>query len=213
MEQSISDPPLPQPSASFLQAQTQYDAQSLLGSFTHELDYQLCLTVPETTGTGNNFVYKSRADNRPLRAFVLGTVWGMEVHKNTASQNTVSEHVSLRHLARGTDKAKTFFHNDVFTLRATIEAEASKNSAVARQWCVADDQQESNSTIYVECSYAAKRVPRSFILGSNVAMDVSLHRRDLRVEGVLTRSYYVVAHEIEIISREQLELAGLLEVE
>ncbi|KAJ6461565.1 hypothetical protein C8R47DRAFT_1327395 [Mycena vitilis] len=216
MEQSPSDPPPllapPHPPIFFLENETDQDAGSLIGSFTHDIDYQICLTASEEPG--NHFVYNSKYNGRPFRAFIVGTISGLTTSTNSTNQNAVTQHISIQCLLRGTDKARTFFYNDIFTLRATLEAEAKnvsdtvykeppppppvapishfiiavQDNIITRKWCVADEEQESNNTVYVEFSHAAKCVHGPFAIGSNVLVDVSMHRADLRVEGTVTRT-------------------------
>ncbi|KAJ6517481.1 hypothetical protein C8R47DRAFT_1205703 [Mycena vitilis] len=177
------------------------EADRLLGSLTAGEDYELCLR--SRWADSKTFAYESKA-RQAMRAFVMGRISDIrDFDENTQT-------LTLRNLARATDKARTYFYNDVRTLKDTIRSESSRADAT-REWCYEDPGNDAESVVYVECGPLAQIVNGPLAVGYNVLVDVSLHRRDLYFDKVLTRAYFLLVQEIEVVAIEQFEIAGLTE--
>ncbi|KAJ7633389.1 hypothetical protein DFH06DRAFT_1140105 [Mycena polygramma] len=158
------------------------EADRLLGSLTAGDDYELCLR--SRRADSKTFVYESKA-RQAMRAFVMGRI--SEIRDFDENTQTLT----LRNLARATDKARTYFYNDVWTLKDTIRSESSRvtvqQADATREWCYEDPGNDAESVVYVECGPLVQLVNGPLAVGLNVLVDVSLHRRDLYFDKFLSR--------------------------
>ncbi|KAJ7036747.1 hypothetical protein C8F04DRAFT_1181093 [Mycena alexandri] len=223
----------PHPGASFFAKESAVHATTLLGCHKQGTHFQIALST--THLAGNSFVFKTRVNRKPsdfkeakvFHAYVLGiveTIDTVNAFSDEPYPRPVQVHrMSVTQVDNPSEKAAEMFGKDCFLLNNTLDQETSnpvQKGVIVQAWT----RQTPSASILIDYSSAtdvsrhktaciselktAQVIGGPLKLGDSVLVDVTLHRHDSYIEGTLAKKYYLIAHNILIVDKEDLRLAG-----
>ncbi|KAJ7031319.1 hypothetical protein C8F04DRAFT_1262927 [Mycena alexandri] len=218
MPRANTDFTVPHPNIAFFATENHASADSLVGCYTHNKHYQLALI--RTLTEGNSFVYKTRIGSRdrasipanPIHVYILGSIHDIEhtaVGSEASMINSAIGRITVHKLKDSTAKATDLFYRDFSALEGIILQEEKADTVLSSIWTRrGDDGTEfPDDSIFVDYSCFAEARIRStepFQIGSNVLLDVTMHRQDQYVDGILSKTYTLIAHKVRILEGAEL---------
>ncbi|KAJ7019072.1 hypothetical protein C8F04DRAFT_1198114 [Mycena alexandri] len=212
----------------FAEESTAY-ATSLLGSYKFNKHFQIALS--RTPRQGNAYTFFVQAE--PFHAFVLGTVAGIiSIDSEKLSQNAAPVgRMSITQINEPSERVQEMFEKSCAVLGNIMRDETTKVSlfyfllpsirrresnlifnlqdgCIARSWLT----EGPSPQIFIDYGWSSDFTDGPIDFGSNVLVDVTLHRYDVYEDGVLAKvqNYSLVAHSIHVIDTEEMREAGFV---
>ncbi|KAJ7025250.1 hypothetical protein C8F04DRAFT_1191604 [Mycena alexandri] len=206
------------PETIFLAKESSSCATSLLGSYRFNRHFQIALS--RTPLEGNSYVYKHRVRRNPndfvqagtFHAFLLGTVEGTGSAKPASAADKLSHNaetvkqMKLVQITNPSNKAQELFERGHSMLNEILNEEMSNHGSIERAWV----GKSPKSPIVIDYGWFSEFIDGPMDVGSDVLMDVTLHRHDAYADGLLVKNYSLIAHEIHVVDAEDLQLTGFV---